>query len=188
MKYNDSEVVKNALYDLITLDPSDDSLKLNLCYLYFENSQFASSLFCSADLLAKNSDNINALRVNAASLENMGALDKAAEKYESLYLKTNEIMVLYQLAFIQYELKRHTECKTNLDIIIKNAQAKEQKLTFPLGDTGQQQISLDAVAYNLSGMNELQQGNKSEAKKQFEKALEIAPEFQLAKKNLKDAE
>lgn len=186
MKYNDGEVAKNALYSMIAMDPGDDSLKMVLCYYYFERNQFASSLFVSADLLSRFPDNEDALKINAMSYENMGVRDKAIEQYMSLHLKTQDISALYQAAMLQMELERFNECKTNLDIIIKDPQAKAMKVNFSKNETEQQQVTMEAAAYNMKGMIEKQQGNKEEAKKQFQKALEIEPEFVLASQNLQE--
>jgi tetratricopeptide (TPR) repeat protein len=184
MKYNDGEVAKDALYSMIAMDPNDDSIKMRLCFYYFENNQFVSSLFVSADMLSRRPDNIDALRINALSYENMGVRDKAIDAYESLYLKTNDIGILYQIAILQFELERYEECKNNLDIIIKNPQAKALKLNFAKDENSQQEVTLEAAAFNAKGMLEKQQGNKEEAKKNFNKALEINPEFVMAKQNL----
>jgi len=186
MKYNDREVAKNALYSMIAMDPNDDSLKMVLCYYYFDQNQFASSLFVSADLLTRFPDNADALRINAMSYENMGVRDKAIDAYESLYLKTNDIGVLYQASLLQFELSRYAECDTNLDIIIKNPQSKTMKLSFNKDENEQQEVTLEAACYNMKGMLAKQQGNMDEAKKQLEKALELDPEFTLASQNLQD--
>jgi tetratricopeptide (TPR) repeat protein len=186
MKYNDGEVAKDALYSMIAMDPNDDSLKMSLCYYYFDQNQFASSLFVSRDLLARYPDNIDALKINAMSLENMGARDKAVDAYETLYLKSNDIGILYQVALLQFEMERYAECGTNLDIIIKNPQAKTLKLSFNKSDREQQEVSLEAACYNMKGMLENQQGNKEEAKKNLQKAIELEPEFTLASQNLAD--
>lgn len=185
-KYNDVAVSKDALYSMIAMDPNDDSLKMVLCYYYFDQNQFASSLFVSLDLLSRNSDNEDALRINAMSYENMGVRDKAIDAYESLYLKTNEVSLLYQAAMLQFELERYNECKSSLDITLKDPQAKALKLSFAKNETEQQEVTLEAAAYNMKGMVEKQQGNKADAKTYFEKALEVNPEFVLASQNLKD--
>jgi tetratricopeptide (TPR) repeat protein len=186
MKYNDNEVAKNALYSMIAMDPNDDSLKMVLCYYYFDQNQFASSLFVSADMLSRRPDNVNALRINAMSYENMGVRDKAIDAYESLYLQTNDIGVLYQVALLQFELERYSECSTNLDIILKNPQSKALKLSFAKDDSQQQEVTLEAACYNMKGMLAKQQGNKAEARTHLEKALEVDPEFSLASQNLQD--
>jgi len=185
-KYNDDIVAKDAMYSMIAMDPTDDSLKLQLSYYYFESSQFASSLFSSGDIVVRDPENQDALRINAMSYERMGVKDKAIESYESLYLKSSEIGVLYQVAVLQFDLQRFTECKTNLDIIIKNPQAKALKLNFAKSETEQQDVPMEAAAYNVKGMVEKQQGNKEEAIKNFNKALEIQPDFTLVLQNLKD--
>ena len=185
-KYNDSNVAKDALYSMIAMDPNDDSLKMVLCYYYFEQNQYASSLFVSLDLLSRHPDNEDAMKINAMSYENMGVRDKAIEVYESLYLKTNEVNVLYQAAMLQFELERYNECTASLDIVLKDPQSKALKLNFAKTETEQQEVSLAAAAYNMKGMLEKRQGNKTEAKSLFEKAIELEPEFVLAAQNLKD--
>lgn len=183
-KYNDATAAKDALYSMLALDPSDDSLKMKLSAFYFENGNFASSLFSSADILARNPDNVDALRINAMSYDQMGVKDKAISAYESLYLKSSEIGVLYQAAVLQYELERYNEALTNLDIIIKHPQAKVQKLSFGTGNNGQQDVLIEAAALNVKGMILKNQGKNDEARQNFERALEVTPEFEIAKNNL----
>ena len=185
-KYNDSNVAKDALYSMIAMDPNDDSLKMVLCYYYFDQNQFASSLFVSLDMLARHPDHEDALKINAMSYENMGVRDKAIDAYTSLYLKTNDVNVLYQTALLQLELERYNECASSIGIIMKDPQSKALKLKFAKSDTEQQEVTLEAAAYNLKGMLEKQQGDKEQAKQSFEKALEIEPDFALPAQNLKD--
>ncbi len=184
MKYNDTEVAKDALYSMIAMDPNDDSLKMRLCYYYFEQNQYASSLFVSMDILSRETGLTDALRINAMSYENLGVRDKAVAAYETLYLKVNELGVLYQVAVLQFELERFVECMTNLDIILKDPQSKALKLNFAKNETEQQEITMEAASYNVKGMIEKQQGNTAEAKKYFENALAAEPDFTLALQNI----
>jgi tetratricopeptide (TPR) repeat protein len=179
-KYNDWRAASNALYDIIALDPSDDSVKLNLGYLYFENSIFASALFVSNDLLTRNPENINALRLSAMSYENMGVKAKAAESYETLYLLTESIDFLFTTAVLQFEIGRIAEARTNAGIVAKNPGAKDIKLGYPKNENEQQEIPMNAAAYFVLGVIEKSQGNKEEATSNFDKALAISPDFQLA--------
>ncbi len=181
MKYNDWRAAANSLYDLIALDPMDDSLKLNLGYLYYDNNVFASALFVSADLLTRHPQNPQALQLSGLCYENMGLKAKAVDAYETLYMATESIDVLFNTAALQFELQRYSEATTNAKIVAENSQAKEIKLNYPISETEKQEIPMNAAAYNLLGVIEKEQGNKEQAKSYFEKALAIAPEFKMAK-------
>jgi len=188
MKYHDWRMAASALYDLIAMDPADDSVKLNLGYLYYQNNSFPSALFISTDLLSRMPQNEKALELNAVCYENMGLKDKAISAYESLYLINNDLNVLFNTTALQYETGRKTEALTNAKIISENPKSKEIKLTYPKGENETQEISLDAASINLMGMIEKDNGNKEQAKEYFNKALSIAPDFELAKNQLKELE
>ena len=187
MKFNDKDIAKAAMYDMIALDPMDDSLKFNLAILYYENMQYPSCLFVTNDLLSRSPDDIDILHINALCYQNMGVKDKAMSAFETLYLKNNDISTLYQVAVLQYELGRYAECKSNIGIITGDAKTVDVKLNFPKTETETQEISMQAAAYNLLGALEIQQGNKMEATKAYNKALELYPEFELAKQGLAEA-
>lgn len=184
MKYNDSDVAKSALYDMIALDTSDDSLKFNLSYLYLDEGQFASALFISADILSRKPENKEALNINAVCYERMGLRDKAIAAYESLYMLDNSLETLYQMAALQFEIGRYKESRNNAKILVEKPKAKELKIGFQKSERETQEISLEAAGYNLLGMVDKEQGNKAEAKKHFQKAIELYPEFVLAKDNV----
>ena len=94
--------------------------------------------------------------------------------------------MLYQVAVLQFEVKRYTECRANTDIIIKDPKANDLKLSFADKDKKQQEVPLNAAACNVRGMVEKMDGNKDEAKKYFQKSLDIMPDFFLAKQNMED--
>ncbi|MGK7396312.1 MAG: tetratricopeptide repeat protein [Candidatus Cyclobacteriaceae bacterium M3_2C_046] len=186
MKYNDFNVAKSALYNLIAMQPQNDSLLFSLAYIYFDNRNYISSVLAAKDLLALNPDNLAALEISAISYENIGAKQKALDDYESLYLKNENVNTLYKIAFLQYELNRHKEAKTNAEILLDKEAVADQKLYFSTGENQQQEIPMMASVYNLLGLITKAQGNKTEAKQHFEKAIEVAPEFELAKNNLNE--
>jgi len=184
LKYNDQAAAKNALYSLIALEPQNDSLLFSLSYMYFENQNYISAILTSKDLLALNSNNEAALEIAAISYENIGVRDKALESYESLYLKNEDLGALYKIAFLQYQMKRYNEARTSSEIILDKEDAKDMKLYFTTSDNQQQEIPVTASVHNLLGMINQAQDKKEAAREQFNKALVIAPEFELAKNNL----
>jgi tetratricopeptide (TPR) repeat protein len=186
MKYSDVNTAISALYNICTLEPQNDSILFVLAYLYFDNQRFFSSTLTLNDVILLNPNNFQALEMRAMSLEQIGAIDKSLEDYESLYLKTNSINFLYKSVVLQYELKRYKEAKTNIDILLSNKDADEMKIYFPDENDQDQEVVLRASLHNLKGLVAKAEGNTTEAKKQFGIALEVQSDFYLARKNLEE--
>jgi tetratricopeptide (TPR) repeat protein len=186
IRYNDLDVAKVKLYNLLLRNPSNLRYAELLASLYFDLNQLSSAALVSLDILDGNRNNTTALEIAAYSLEQLGALDRALPHFESMYLLTGDNFSLYKSGFIQYSLKRFPEALNSVNMLLKNAKP-EEKIGFPKSQTETQQIDMKAAALNLKGMLYLDQGSKAEAKTAFEEALSIEPNFDLAKENLKKA-
>lgn len=187
VQWNDYEVAKDALYDLIIENPQNDSLIFDLALFYYQNQKSASAVLVSNELLARNPKNLGALEISAGGYEALGVLDKSLQSYESLYLLTNNVGTMYKMAFLQYRLKRYTESATSADIILANKEIETLKASYTGSDNKAKEYPIRVAVLNLKGMIALDQGDKVGAKKLFEQALAIAPDFVLAKENLAKA-
>ena len=123
--YNDPSVAINSLYKMIAIQPENVLLKDSLMREYLTISQWAPSYMISREILAMQPNNLFALEVSCISLQNLGLKQQALNEYESLYLKSDRIDVLYTISFLQFELKNFTESLTNLDILINNSETEE---------------------------------------------------------------
>lgn len=184
IQWNDYDVAKSALYDLIVENPQNDSLILNLAFYYYENQKYASSALVTQELLARNNKNEAALELSAASFEGLGVLDRALQNYESLYLATNNTATLYKMAFIQYQLKRFKECEATADILLSKKDIDTQKVSFTDSKNQTKEYSMKVPVINLKGMLAQEAGDKVKAKGFFDQALALAPDFEAAKDNL----
>jgi tetratricopeptide (TPR) repeat protein len=183
MRYNDFESAKNKLYDLIVRNPEDLRYPELLGSLYFDNGMSTSAALVALDILEVNEKSIGSLEIAAYSLEKLGALDRALPHFERLFLLTGDNFSLYKSGFIQYNIKKYQEALNSIDMLIKNAKP-EEKIGFPVSQTETQEIGMKAAALNLKGMVYLDQGSKAEAKTAFEEAIQLEPNFNLAKENL----
>jgi tetratricopeptide (TPR) repeat protein len=185
LKFNDVSVAKNALYNMLAIDPSNSSILDSLAYLYYDYQQYASSLLVARDILAINSNHLPALEIQAVSFEKLGLYDKALSAYESLYLKRNNPYTLYKIGMLQYDLKRHNESKTSLEILLADKAVDELKVVLnEQGSQEQKEIPMKAALHNFQGLNHVELGNKEAAKQSFEAALKLAPDYKMAKDNL----
>ena len=183
LKYNDVGISRYALYNLMALDPGDASLLDSLAYMYFEYQQYTSCLLVSLDILKRNPDHLAALEMSGVSYEQLGLKDKALTAYESIYLRNTDVFTLYKVAVLQLDLGRQGESMTNVGILLEKEETKEAKVPIST-EQGQKEISLMAAVYNLKGLVESSQDNKEAARSSYQQALELEPEFTLAKNNL----
>lgn len=185
LKYNDVSVAKNALYNMMAIDPSNASILDSLAYFYYDYQQFASSLLVARDILTINPNHLPALEIQAVSYEKLGLYDQALAAYESLYLKRNNPFTLYKVGMLQFDLKRHNESKTSLDILLGDKEVDSLKVVLnEQGANQQKEIPMKAALHNFQGLNHLELGNKEAAKQNFEAALKLAPDYKMAKDNL----
>ncbi|MCC5938850.1 MAG: hypothetical protein JJU34_16340 [Lunatimonas sp.] len=184
LRYNDINVAKVKLYELMERNPRNLRYPETLASLYFEMEQYSSSALVAMDMLERDSKNISALEIAAYSLEQVGALERALPHFESLHLLSGDLFSLYKTSYLQYTLKKYDEAMNSVNMLIKNNKAGEQNLTFPTENNQSQEVSMIAAALNLKGLIYKDQGSNNEAKVAFEEALQKSPDFELAKTNL----
>jgi tetratricopeptide (TPR) repeat protein len=183
-RWNDMDIARDALYDLIIENPTNDSLIFTLGYFYFQSQKYASSLLIAQDLLVRNAKDEAYLELAAVSAQELGVTDRALQHFESLYLVNSSINTLYQIAFLQYQLKRYTECVATSDNIISKPESATIKVVFNDAQGKQKEYAMKVAVINLKGLVALEKGDKAAAKKLFNDALAIAPDFAPAKENL----
>ena len=184
--FNDPVVARTALYNMMAMNPTNNDLLDSLAVFYFEYGQYASAAIVAKEAQKRNPDNILAYEIAAISFESLKIKDRALTEYESLFLKNNNTFTLYKIAFLQYDLQRYNEANTSADILLRRKEVSEQTIAFQKADETQQEVPLSAALYNLKGIIAVQQEKPDQAAEMFNKALEVAPEFELAQLNLKD--
>lgn len=184
LKYSDLAVAKNAVYKMIALNPTDQTLKDSLLFIYFNAGSFGQSILLCRELLAADASRSNILEIKAVSEQNLGMVKESLESYEKVFAQSKSIYHQYQIAVLQYQIKRFGECNANLSEILKNEKALTEKVTITVTQEQSQQVILKAAALNILGVMNLEGKRDVEAKANFAEALKIQPDFALAKNNL----
>lgn len=185
-RWNDAQVAKDALYDMIAINPQSDSIIFNLAYFYYENRQYASATLVSQELLARDGKNQDYLELSAASFEALGILDRSLQNYETLYLLSNSTLTLYKIAFMQFDLKRFEESLTNVEILLSKPDIGTYDIGFNDSNNKQKDFPMKLAILNLKGLNLKEKGDKAGAKKIFEDIIKEAADFQPAIANLSE--
>ena len=178
--YNDPNVAITALYNMVALQPDNLLLKDSLMREYLSLSQWAPTYMISREIMALQPNNNFALEVSCVALQNLGLKQEALNEYESLYLRTDRVDVLYTISFLQFELKNLNESLTNLNILLENEQTEEMMVSVNKNQNERQEISMRAQLNYLKGLVFLEQGKNDLAKESFNSAIELSPEFNNA--------
>lgn len=185
-QFNDKEVARMALYEMIMLSNNQTALLDTLALDYYSNGNVLSAVLVSKENLKINPNDVIALEICAIGFQRLGLLDKSLENYEKLYLKNNSSSPLYQMAFLQAELKRYKEASATIEILLLRSDIDDQMLTFNKADQSTQDVSMRAALLNLKGIIAKEAGDIESAKKLFLEAIQLAPGFELAQLNLKN--
>jgi len=184
LRYNDVQVAKNALYDLMLLEPANTSYLDSLAYMYFEFNQYASAALVSRDALKQNPNNQVMLQIGAKSLDQLGALDQSLKMYQKLYNISDNAYALYEVIQKQYALKKFEDAMINSELLLGKPLVNGSQVYAEDAEGNEIQIPFKAVVKNLQGLIARGQGDEESAKKYFNSALSLAPNYALAQENL----
>lgn len=184
MKYGDYQSAASALYHLMALHPENESLKDSLVLLYNGMGSSVQAVLISREILKKNPNNLPVLNAMAQSEQRLGLFKEALSSYEILYDRTQNLYDLYQVAALQFAMKRYMEAQNTLAAVIRNPKSTTEKLNITGANNSHQDVIFKAAAYNLMGVVALEMKEYTEAQNNFKRALEAEPTFELAQNNL----
>lgn len=185
VKYSDFVVAREALYNMLVLKPERLGLKDTLTYLYYNGNNYVQVIVLGKEILEANPQKTDVLELVAVSQQNLGMLKEALESFEKLFAVTKDVYHQYNLATLQYMLKRYGECSESLNAIIASPDTSGV-VAISDGKNESQQVPVKAAAFNMRGVIALEINQADVAKQNFEKALQLFPEFVLAKNNLEN--
>jgi tetratricopeptide (TPR) repeat protein len=192
----DADVAVNSLYYIIAVEGKNSQYRDSLALLYFGLGSYALCEKVSADIVKDFADSVKkgkrlaVLEALALSQGALGKVKEAIESFEALLAQTNEMYHAYRLAEMQYTYKRIGEA---VQTILKAETLKNSMggmVNIDMGENRHQAVKLEAAVQNLKGYILLEEfpAEKDKAIVAFKKALEIQPDFVLAKNNLGYAE
>jgi len=184
LSYNDKVAAASAMFSIIAMEGEQSTYKDSLAYMYFNDAKYISSFLVTNDILKNKPDNIELLEINAISIENMGALDKAVEVYSNLLSKTKNNYHAYKLASLQVATKKFVDAYKS----IKGADLLEDsgtiKVNFQVNKNYNQNVDLKAAIAYLEGIILLNMNKETDAKLSLMRAVNLFPDFVLAKSKL----
>lgn len=177
-------IIANNMLSII--NPLKDTLyKKNILYGYFQNNQAETCFLLSKELSSQYKHDITFLEFYAQSADVLRKYGDASIGYEKLYFFTQKPSYGYLLANAQYYLGRYLECLQTIQTLKAKDECKNEFLDFTLNNSDEKQkVPISAALYNLEGMAYFEMKDFEKCKTSFEKAINVFPEFNVAKGNL----
>ncbi|MGQ9863213.1 MAG: tetratricopeptide repeat protein [Bacteroidia bacterium] len=186
-RYQDGLMQIQALYHLILHEPDKATAwKDTLTQVYFSLQMYPQAIAVADELLAQTPKTQHLQRIRALAYLLQRDNKKALEEYEKLYELSGDPQDLYQIITLQYNLQRFGECSANIERLLSMPQAETQAIDLTLPNGTSESVPLKAATYNVKGVLLRMQKEYTKAEEAFQKALEIKPDFLLAKGNLED--
>ncbi|MBN4082806.1 hypothetical protein JYT50_00300 [bacterium AH-315-A23] len=184
LAYEDKGVAADAMYNIVSIEGAQSTYKDSLAYLYFNNRNYVSCFLVINDILSYKPNELELLEMKAISLESMGAYGKASETYKELLSISNNIYHAYKLASLQLALNKFEEAFVSVKKADQLADDGKVKVNFQVNKNYNQNIDLKAAIAYLEGVIALNLEKPEDAKKSFERAVKLFPDFVLAKGKL----
>lgn len=183
MENGDLSSATNAVYQLAELEPTK-AWKDTLLGIYFGRGAYVQTVLLGEKLSEGREGDTTLLEYMAFSKEALGMYEESLESYEKLYEDTKKLNYLYQIASLQFNLRRYQECVASLNKITQDKDAETTKVSIRYGRGETQNVPIMAAVFNINGVLALQQQDFKSAEASFQKALQIFPEFALAQGNI----
>ncbi len=183
LKYYDLQSAITSLYTALAIKPERKDLKDSLALIYFSGERYFQANVIAEEIIKDNPKRLDMLEMAAISKQSLGASKEALADYENLYKQKPDLYSLYQIATLQYQLKRYGESVISCDKIIASAESEKLEASITMKG-GSQKVPLRAAAHNVKGIIAIDLNQPDIAKQQFETALKLFPDFALAQGNL----
>lgn len=184
LKFSDVNVAAQALHNIMVLDPSDSTTRDSLCMLYFNARASLQCINVGMAILEDRPNDTTFLEMVAISKQSLGALEEAHEDYEKLFGMSNKAYHLYQIASLRYNMKRLAEAQTAINQLAQHPDFGTEEVNINYGQGQGQKVPMTAAVWNIQGVLALENKDAATAQQAFAKAVEIYPDFILAKSNL----
>lgn len=182
IQLGDINTALNAVHQILAIDNQNTYID-TLAYLYFNGGSYYQAILLGSQILTTRPDNAGILEVVAVSQQKLGLAKESLESYDKLQSLAPSVYNLYNIATLQYALKRFGECGQTIDMILK-AEDNMEKINITDNTGASQQVPIKAAALNMLGVMALELKQTDVAVKSFQEALKLVPEFVLAKNNL----
>ena len=185
MKVGDFTTAISAIHSILAESKNNRSYYDTLSTLYFRNNQYPQAALSAQELLALEPKNVKMLNITARSFELLQMPDSALKYFQKLQGIEQSPEFEYQIAMTQFNMNNLRASKESANKVLSDKRADTMHMMMSYDKGGEQIVPLKAAAFNLLGTISHVEKNDEEARKYYNMALTIYPEFTTVQNNLK---
>jgi hypothetical protein len=192
-RYDDVAAAGPLAYQLVTAVPTEAAKwKEELAKIHFATQRHASCLKILEDLTSQHglSEKLPLLEMKALCHEALGQRQEATAAWKIVWEKSGSALHAVRLAGRQFEDDALEDAQASITAGLAASDSKTATLPLPKTREEMQQIPAAAALHNLKALLLIKQapGAKDAVRAELEAALALAPDFEIAKRNLSGLE
>lgn len=183
MKRNDVGTALNTIHVILEKDTTRITLYDTLFQLYLDMQNPAGLADVGLILLQTKPNDLAILEATSAGLTSTMQLDKALEIERRMFAISGDPRLKIRIAMILFEQKQTDLARQEIQWVIDHREVSDTmriEQAMPSVKDKTQMVSMRAIAYYTLGELEMGVGNKKEAIRLLNKALEVDPRFDMA--------
>ncbi len=134
--------------------------------------------------LARHPKDEKFLQVKAVVQQEESDYEGVLKTYSTLFETTKKLTYLYQIGTMHFQAGKLAEAETVVDEVLAKSPNSSDSLDIFVSEQQKQKVPIMAAALNFKGYIFAQKRDMANAKKYFETAIKVFPDFVMAKRNL----
>lgn len=169
---------------LILAQDSTHNLRDSLPAMYMAVQNVDACLATTEESLKRKPEDEELLKYKLLCLEQLGEADKMFDLANNLYKKTGKAEYIYKVASVQLVTGKFNEAAKTIDEMMEKYKTSTDSVEIFIDQAQSQKVPVSAACWNMRGYMNIQTQKYQEAAEAYQKAIQIFPDFVMARRNL----
>jgi tetratricopeptide (TPR) repeat protein len=169
---------------LILVEDSAHALRDSLPSMYLAVQNIDACLATTEEALKRKPEDEELLKYKLLCLEQIGNAEDMQVLAQQLYDKTGKAEYIYKVASVQLITENFKEASKTIEDMMAKYKETPDSVDIFIDQTQSQRVPVLAACWNMKGYMHIQNQKYQQAAEAYQKAIQIFPDFVMARRNL----